>query len=39
MTKETRAEIKRLEEAIKKTKSPYLKRDYKKHIERLKKRG
>lgn len=32
-------EIKRLQEAIKKTKSPYLKRDYSKRIERLKKRG
>lgn len=28
-------EIKRLQEAIKKTKSPYLKRDYKKAIKRL----
>lgn len=30
-------EIKRLQEAIKKTKSPYLKRDYQKRIERIKK--
>lgn len=38
MTKsERRAEIKRLQEAINKSKSPYLKRDYTKRIERLKK--
>ena len=30
-------EIKSLQEAIKKTKSPYLKRDYQKRIERIKK--
>ena len=34
-----REKIKRLEEAIKKTKSPYLKRDYTKVIERLKRRN
>lgn len=39
MDKKTKAEIKRMEEAIKKTKSPYLKRDYTKRIERLRRRG
>lgn len=34
-----REKIKRLEETIRKTKSPYLKRDYKKAIERLKRRN
>lgn len=38
MTKsERRAEIRRLQEAINKSKSLYLKRDYTKRIERLKK--
>ena len=36
MKPETKKEIQRLEEAIKKSKSPYLKRDYTKRIERLK---
>ncbi len=34
--KEIRAEIDRLQAAINKTKSPYLKRDYTKRIKRLK---
>lgn len=35
MTNETRKEIKRLREAIKKSKSPYLKRDYEKKIKKI----
>lgn len=35
MNKDRQAEIKRLEEAIKKSKSPYLKRDYQKRIDRI----
>lgn len=34
--KEIRAEIERLQAAVNKTKSPYLKRDYTKRIKRLK---
>ena len=33
--KEIRAEIDRLQEAVNKTKSPYLKRDYEKKIKKL----
>lgn len=33
----TNAEIKRIEEAIAKTKSPKLKRNYEKHLKKLKK--
>ncbi len=32
-----RAEIKRVEEALTKTNSPFLKRDYEKHLKKLKK--
>ena len=35
MTDETRKEIKRLREAIRKSKSPYLKRDYEKKIKKI----
>lgn len=35
MDKETKAKIKQLEKAIEKSKSPYLKRDYAKCIEKL----
>ena len=35
LNKEKRNEIARLTEAINKSKSPYLKRDYKKRIERI----
>ena len=39
MTKDQKQEIARLEKAIEKTKSPYLKRDYQKHIDKLKRYG
>lgn len=39
MTDETRKEIKRLREAIRKSKSPYLKRDYEKKIKKILKQG
>lgn len=32
-----RAEIKRVEEALAKTNSPFLRRDYEKHLKKLKK--